>query len=86
MPLLTMIPVSITKPMREMTLISMPHSSSAMNPPVKASGMVNMTIKGDFRLWNWATITRYTSRMPRTSINSSCCTASMIVSFSPVNV
>ena len=27
-------------------------------PPVNASGIVNMTIKGDSRLWNWATMTR----------------------------
>ena len=27
-------------------------------PPVNASGIVNMTMNGDKRLWNWATMTR----------------------------
>ena len=47
--------------------------------------MVNMTINGDFRDWNWATITRYTSNMPSRSMSRSCCMASMMVSFSPLN-
>ena len=36
-------------------------------PPVKASGMVNRTMKGDSRLWNWATMTRYTRGRARAS-------------------
>ena len=80
-----MTPTSITKPMRDTTLSSTPLTSKMIKPPVKARGMVNMTINGDFRDWNWATITRYTSRMPSTSISSSCCMASMMVSFSPLN-
>ena len=35
-----------------------PAAHSAANPPVKARGTVAMTMKGDSRLWNWATITR----------------------------
>ncbi len=58
MPLLTMMPVSMMKPMRDTTLTSMPQSSRARKPPVKASGIVNMTMKGDLRDWNWATMTR----------------------------
>lgn len=45
--------------------------------------MVNMTISGERRDWNWATITRYTSTMPSSSISSSCRMASMMASFSP---
>ena len=39
-------------------LISMPQISRAIKPPVKARGMVNMTINGDFMDWNWATMIR----------------------------
>ena len=81
--MLTMTPTSITKPIREMTLTSTPASSRARKPPVKARGMVNMTISGERSDWNWATITRYTSTMPSSSISSSCRMASMMASFSP---
>ena len=47
-----MMPTSITKPMRDTTLSSMPEISRARKPPVKASGTVNRTMKGDSRLWN----------------------------------
>ena len=83
MPLLTMIPVSITKPTRLITDRGIPQISSAAKPPVKASGMVNMTMKGDFKDWNCATITRYTSSTPRRSISAICPMASMTASFSP---
>ena len=59
--------------------------SRARKPPVKARGMVNMTMNGDFRDWNWATMIRYTSTTPSSSISSSCPMASMICSFSPLN-
>ena len=36
--------------------LSLIHISS--RPPVKASGTVNSTMKGDSRLWNCATMTR----------------------------
>ena len=64
-----MMPTSMTKPIRAMTLISVPVSSRARKPPVKASGMVNMTMKGSRRDWNWATMTKYTSTMPSSSIS-----------------
>ena len=35
-----------------------PLTISPIIPPVKASGIVNITMKGERRLWNWATITR----------------------------
>ena len=78
-----MMPTSITKPIKDTTLTSTPVISSMAKPPVKASGMVNITIRGDFSDWNCATITRYTSSMPSASIRSSCCMASIIISFSP---
>ena len=78
-----MTPTSITKPTRDTTLTSMPASSRARKPPVKARGMVNMTINGERRDWNWATITRYTRTMPSSSISSSCSMASIMASFSP---
>ena len=68
-----------------MTDTSMPVTSSARKPPVKASGMVNMTINGDFSDWNCATMMKYTSTTPSSSISSSCPMASMICSFSPLN-
>ena len=37
---------------------SLPVSSRASRPPVKARGMVNITMKGLIRLWNWATMIR----------------------------
>ena len=43
-------------PIMAMTLISFPVISSASRPPVKASGMVNMMMNGDFNDWNWATM------------------------------
>ena len=63
----------------------MPEISSAMKPPVKASGMVNITMNGDFRDWNCATMMRYTSTTPSSSISSTCPIASMICSLSPLN-
>ena len=80
-----MMPTSITKPMRDTTLSSTPAISRMIKPPVKARGIVNMTMNGDFSDWNCATITRYTSRMPSASISSSWLMASMMVSFSPSN-
>ena len=80
-----MTPTSITKPMRDTTLSSIPEISRARKPPVKASGMVNMTISGERSDWNCATITRYTSSTPSPSISSSWPMASMMASFSPLN-
>ena len=37
-------------------------------PPVKARGMVKSTMKGESRLWNWATITKYTKSRARAII------------------
>ena len=54
----------MTKPIRLMTDTSIPTASSAKKPPVNASGMVNMTMNGDFSDWNCATIMRYTSTTP----------------------
>ena len=53
-----MIPDSMTKPIRAITLISLPVIHRAKKPPVKASGIVNMIMNGDRRLWNWATMMR----------------------------
>ena len=80
-----MTPTSITKPIRLTTDTSIPEISSARKPPVKASGMVNITINGDFRDWNCATMMRYTSTTPSSSISSTCPIASMICSLSPLN-
>ena len=52
MPLLTMTPTSITNPIRDTTLSSTPPMSRIRKPPVKARGMVNMTMNGDFSDWN----------------------------------
>ena len=46
------------KPIMEIMVSCWPVSSRPSRPPVKASGMVNRTMKGESRLWNWATITR----------------------------
>ena len=59
--------------------------SRAIKPPVNARGMVNMTMNGDFKDWNWATMIRYTSTTPSSSMSISCSMASMICSFSPLN-
>ena len=80
-----MMPTSITKPIRLMTDTSIPAISRARKPPVKASGMVNMTMNGDFSDWNCATMMKYTSTTPSSSISSSWLMASMICSFSPLN-
>ena len=71
-------------PSIESRLISSPAMSSARKPPVNASGIVNMTMNGDLRSWNCATITRYTSRIPTASIKTSCLSASTMDSRSPV--
>ena len=42
-----------------------PVTSRPIRPPVKASGTVNSTMKGDSRLWNCATMTRYTKGRAR---------------------
>ena len=52
MPLLTTVPISTMKPIREIIVSCWPVSSRPSRPPVKASGMVNSTMKGDSRLWN----------------------------------
>ena len=44
-----------------------------------------MTMNGDFRDWNWATMIRYTSTTPSSSISISWVMAFMICSFSPLN-
>ena len=85
MPLLTMMPTSMTKPIMETMLISKPATSSASRPPVNASGMVSMTIKGESSDWNCATMMRYTITMPSSSISRRSFMASMMVSFSPEN-
>ena len=53
-----MIPQSITKPTSDTTLMSNPVIKSARKPPVNASGIVNIIMNGDLRLWNCATIMR----------------------------
>ena len=62
---------------------SIPVNSSASRPPVKASGMVNMTMMGDLKDWNWATMIRKmnTSATAMTSTRSSM--IERTVSFSP---
>ena len=47
MPLLTTTPTSMIMPTMDTMLTSIPAISSAINPPVNASGMVNMTMNGD---------------------------------------
>ena len=51
-------PTSKTNPIRETTLTGIPAKNKARNAPVKASGMVNITINGERRDWNCATMTR----------------------------
>ena len=80
-----MIPVSITNPIMDTTLISIPVIRRARKPPVNASGIVNMTINGDLSDWNWATITRYTSTMPRRIIRTRSFKAFIMDSFAPSN-
>ena len=79
-----MMPTSMIMPSIESRLISSPAMSSARKPPVNASGIVNMTMNGDLRSWNCATITRYTSRTPTASMIMSCLSASTMDSRSPV--
>ena len=83
MPLLTTTPASSKKPTMATTERSSPVNSSASKPPVKASGMVNMTMMGDLKDWNWATMIRKmnTSATPMTSSMSSM--IERTVSFSP---
>ena len=47
MPLFTITPTSSTNPIMETMLTSNPVMTSASNPPVKASGMVIITMKGE---------------------------------------
>ena len=68
-----------------MTETLIPAISSARKPPVKASGIVKMSMKGDYRRWNCATMMNYTSSTPSTSISITCFIAVMICSFSPLN-
>ena len=56
MPLLTTTPERTRKPSMATTLRSKPRIHRASRPPVKARGMVNMTMKGESRDWNWAAI------------------------------
>ena len=58
MPLLTTTPESTRKPSMATSERSMPVRISASRPPVKASGMVNSTMIGDLKDWNWATMIR----------------------------
>ena len=58
MPLLTTTPESTRKPSMATSERSMPVKISASRPPVKASGMVNSTMMGDLKDWNWATMMR----------------------------
>ncbi len=58
MPLLTMVPIKITKPSKLIIEICSPVTYRAIKPPVKAKGTVKMMINGDSRLWNCATMTR----------------------------
>ena len=81
-----MMPTSMMRPSMDSTFSSMPHSSSPRKPPVKASGMVNMTMKGDFKFWNWATITRYTSTTPTSISISISFMASIMASRSPLKL
>ena len=53
------------KPIREIMVSCWPVTSRPSRPPVKASGTVNSTMKGDSRLWNCATMTRYTKGRAR---------------------
>ena len=48
----------ITKPIIATTDTSKPKIARASRPPVKASGMANMTMNGDSRDWNCATMMR----------------------------
>ena len=62
---------------------SMPVISSAISPPVKASGMVNMTMIGDLNDWNCATMIRKISATAMTTMNTRSSMIPMTVSFSP---
>ena len=47
--------------------------NSANNPPVNASGIVNITINGDFNDWNCATIIRYINTIASAIIFTNSC-------------
>ena len=79
----TTTPDSTRKPSMLTMDRSMPVSSSASNPPVKARGMVNMTMMGDLKDWNWATMIRKISSMAISTIQTRSCMIFMTVSFSP---
>ena len=86
MPLFTTTPESTRKPSMLTMDRSMPVSSRASNPPVKASGIVNMTMMGDLKLWNWATMIRKIKRIAIRTIQTRSCMMPMTVSFSPVRL
>ena len=65
-------------------LTSFPAKNNAANPPVNASGIVNMIINGPFNDWNWATMIRYINASANTSIKITCFMDSITVSFSPL--
>ena len=64
---------------------SSPVISSAARPPVKASGMVNMTMMGDLNDWNCATIIRKMSATAMMTMNTRSPAMDMTVSFSPAS-
>ena len=74
-----MIPESITNPITAITLTSISATSNPKNPPVNASGIVNITINGDNNDWNCATIIKYIKAIANTSININCPIASIFL-------
>ena len=83
MPLLTTTPDSTRKPTIATMDRSMPVISSAIRPPVKASGIVNMTMTGDLNDWNCATMIRKISATAMAIMNTRSPMMLMTVSFSP---
>ena len=86
MPLLTTTPISTRKPIIATMERSMPVSSSAIRPPVNASGIVNSTMNGDLNDWNCATIIRKISTSATAIMNTMSPMISLTVSFSPESV
>ena len=85
MPLFTTTPESTRKPSMDTMDRSMPVASSASRPPVKASGIVNMTMMGLLKLWNWATMIRKISSTATRTIHTRSSMMPMTVSFSPAS-
>ena len=71
--------------MKETVVIDFPVIKSPNMPPVMASGIENITIKGYIKLSNWLAIIIYTRSTATISTVPSCVNDSFMLSRVPVN-